>query len=114
LHDTSEAYICDIPRPFKKYLTGYADMEKKIMSVIYEHFNIPEPTAEEAQIIKEADDYILAVEAKYLMKNTEDWNLVDIGIGYSLQPHTFGTFMEFQMRVMSYREILLREPQPCN
>ena len=34
LHDASEAYIADIIRPVKPYLTNYLEIEDQIMSVI--------------------------------------------------------------------------------
>ena len=36
LHDASEAYIADIIRPVKPYLTNYLDIEAQIMDVIYD------------------------------------------------------------------------------
>lgn len=46
LHDASEAYIADIIRPVKPYLTNYLEIEDQIMSVIWQHFHL-ELTSEE-------------------------------------------------------------------
>jgi hypothetical protein len=59
LHDASEAYLVDIPRPLKPWLTGYAAMEDRLMRVIAERFGIiwPPPA-----IIKNIDCRILSDE----------------------------------------------------
>jgi len=79
LHDAAEAYICDIPRPLKQYLPGYKQIEERIMQAVYERFGIDPPAPEEEEIIKQADDYILSLEANMLMTDTSDWNLVESG-----------------------------------
>lgn len=40
LHDAAEAYICDIPSPFKKYLEQYAGYESVILELIKEKFDL--------------------------------------------------------------------------
>lgn len=42
LHDAAEAYMCDIPTPLKKALSLYLVIEKSIMSMVYEKFNLRE------------------------------------------------------------------------
>lgn len=49
MHDASEAYLCDIPRPLKPCLVGYYDYEAKLMDSIIAYFGIPMSSA-----IKEA------------------------------------------------------------
>lgn len=99
LHDAAEAYCCDIPRPLKQFLPGYKEIEIGIMATIYEHFGIAEPTEVEAKAIKWADNYILALEGKQLMKNIEEWNLIATDANFGIRVHTFGTFMEFMTKV---------------
>jgi 5'-deoxynucleotidase YfbR-like HD superfamily hydrolase len=53
LHDASEAYIVDIPKPIKPYLTNYKDMEDKIMYLIAEKFGFDYPFSQE---VKKADE----------------------------------------------------------
>lgn len=81
LHDAAEAYVCDIPRPLKIYLVGYAEIEKGVQKAIYEAFNLREPYPVEADFVKHADDYLLAVEAKELMHVTNDWKLAKVPLG---------------------------------
>lgn len=40
LHDASEAYLVDVPRPIKGDLIGYREIERKIMSVIASRFDL--------------------------------------------------------------------------
>lgn len=75
LHDASEAYIMDIPRPLKPSLTGYCEIESKLMSCIADRFGFkfPLPTS-----VKKADETILANEKRDILANTEWcwWNLL--------------------------------------
>ena len=38
LHDASEAYMSDVPRPFKEVLPEYVKVEEKLITLIMEHF----------------------------------------------------------------------------
>ncbi len=69
LHDASEAYLVDIPRPIKPYLVGYEEMELGIESVIQEKFNI-EPMCD---YIRHLDSNIVHDEAKQLFLDIPDW-----------------------------------------
>lgn len=40
LHDASEAYLVDVPRPLKPFLSGYREAEARIMLAICERFGI--------------------------------------------------------------------------
>lgn len=56
MHDASEAYLVDVPRPLKPHLHGYSEAEDKIMlAVAFRfglYFGIPE-------VVKRADQAIL-------------------------------------------------------
>jgi hypothetical protein len=59
LHDASEAYLVDIPRPVKPYLGGYKEAEAKVMAVVAERFDLaPEMPA----VVHDADNRIIADE----------------------------------------------------
>ena len=78
LHDASEAYCVDVPRPLKPYLTGYKEIEHGVMLAIEEWAGIGtngrySVCADPA--IKRADEMILATEARDLMKITRPWHL---------------------------------------
>lgn len=40
LHDASEAYLVDVPRPIKPFLIGYDEAEAKIMRAVAIRFNL--------------------------------------------------------------------------
>lgn len=40
LHDASEAYLVDVPRPIKPFLVGYEAAEEKIMRAVAVRFNL--------------------------------------------------------------------------
>lgn len=73
LHDASEAYLCDIPRPIKPYINQYERWERQLMQAIYKAFEIPLPDQGEMGIINLFDDMVLAAEARIIMPNTDDW-----------------------------------------
>ena len=78
LHDASEAYICDIPSPLKRMIPEYKAIEKAVQAAIIKFFWLTELSYWEEKMIKTADEYMLAVEAKELMANTADWNLMRV------------------------------------
>lgn len=64
LHDASEAYLIDIPRPIKQNLLQYKEIEDKLMKVIAKKFRFQYPLPDE---VKAIDDYMLQVEWHELM-----------------------------------------------
>lgn len=59
LHDASEAYCVDIPRPLKPYLTNYKDIEEDNWKAVARRFEIG---AEIPSEVHDADDRIIADE----------------------------------------------------
>jgi hypothetical protein len=64
LHDASEAYLVDIPRPLKKLLPEYRSIEAKLEQVIAERFRLNYPLPAE---VKALDDAILSDERQAIM-----------------------------------------------
>jgi hypothetical protein len=56
LHDAQEAYIVDVPRPLKPYLTGYKQIEESIWKCIANSYGLDIELPAE---VKEADNRIL-------------------------------------------------------
>jgi hypothetical protein len=69
LHDASEAYLVDVPRPVKPYLTGYKTAEAKVMAAVCERFGLPFDMPTE---VHEADERIIADELANLVPM--DWH----------------------------------------
>lgn len=90
LHDASEAYLSDVTRPVK-YLLGkvYTDIEERIQNLIYTKYNLPipvfgRPDEEEraehmGNVIKKADNEMLAREQWVLFDKQYDWGMPKFG-----------------------------------
>jgi hypothetical protein len=68
LHDATEAYLVDLPRPLKRYSAMgdlYREIEGRLMVAICEHFGLGMP---EPPCVKQADDVLLMTEKRDLMK----------------------------------------------
>lgn len=63
MHDGSEAYITDIPSPFKRLLPDYKLLEGRVMDAISKAYSFEWPMA---QIIKDADAVALYQERLHL------------------------------------------------
>jgi hypothetical protein len=74
MHDATEAYLCDMARPFKQLpeFAVYRDLEDKLMKQIAFAFEVQYPFH---PAIKQADEVLLGTEARDLMAPTpEDWH----------------------------------------
>ena len=65
LHDAAEAYLGDVPRPLKKLLPDYREIEERIHAAISERFNLALPYVPKS--VKDFDAAILGAEGKALM-----------------------------------------------
>jgi len=73
LHDAGEAYLPDMPRPIKQFISGFNEIENRIMMAIAEALRLPWPMPEE---INQADEIALATEARDLMVHPpKEWNI---------------------------------------
>ena len=64
MHDASEAYLLDIPRPIRKGLSEYKGIEDKLMDVISKKFGFEYPMSKE---VAEADEEMLQFEWNTIM-----------------------------------------------
>lgn len=83
LHDASESYMSDVPRPFKKYLKDYKEMEDRLLSCIYKTFLGTDLTEEEQKKVKEIDDDLLAYDMLHLFRQGKQEELVQLKHSYS-------------------------------
>lgn len=70
LHDASEAYVADVPRPLKAYLKGYKNIEKRAHQAIAQKFGLPPEIPDE---VKYYDNCILLDEKEQIMMPGPDW-----------------------------------------
>lgn len=81
LHDATEAYLNDIARPVKyqPHLDRYREAEAELNAVIRSRFFLP---TEMSELVKEADDVLLAAEIRDLMPSPPPaWVAVAEGAG---------------------------------
>ena len=69
MHDASEAYICDIPRPLKPHLINYQEIEQRIEEALQKRFGFNPMYA----WLKDIDNRIVADEARELFLRMPDW-----------------------------------------
>lgn len=70
LHDASEAYLVDIPRPIKKILPEYQRIENNLQRVIFERFGLDANIPNEVHLI---DRRLCITEAMALGMRPELW-----------------------------------------
>jgi hypothetical protein len=80
LHDATEAYLVDVPRPVKRHLTNYKEIEQLNWLVIAERFGVPYHMLPE---IHWADAAMLPTERAVLMKplpehDAQAWAMGDV------------------------------------
>ena len=71
LHDASECYLSDIPRPFKQALPAYREREEALLSMIYVRFLGSPLTAEEEEQLSRVDDDVLWYDLDVLLEKQE-------------------------------------------
>lgn len=73
LHDATEAYLCDIPRPFKrmKGFDFYNELEDSLMAVIAKKFGLDGISV--PPIVKQHDVKALFTEKRDLISNNVSW-----------------------------------------
>lgn len=83
LHDASEAYLVDVPRPIKPYLPGYKVTEAAVMLAICARFGLP---PEMPGAVHAADNAILHDElAQAMAAPPVPWNLPGVPLGVTLR-----------------------------
>lgn len=67
LHDASECYMSDVPRPFKRNTPSYRAAENHLLSVLYARFLGSNLTGEEQKSVKKIDNAMLWLDMKELL-----------------------------------------------
>lgn len=75
LHDASEAYLIDVPRPVKQQLPNYKEVENKLMTVIAAKFGFQWPLHPD---VKRADEVMLRDEWEGLMLQNDIWEPIEV------------------------------------
>ncbi len=70
MHDSAEAYLCDIPQPIKQCFPGYKEYENTLLAMISRKFDLgPYPMTK----IKEYDTMMLAIEKRDILARNLIW-----------------------------------------
>lgn len=104
-HDASECYLSDVPRPFKKTLTGYKEQEENLLNLIYQKYLGNLLTSEEEKKLIEIDDDMLWFDLTYLLneKQTKQQPEVRITIDYKVR-----TFEEIENEYLELFHYFMR------
>ena len=88
LHDASEAYMSDVPRPFKRELTDYIEMEQRLINIIMKKYLGTELDFYEIRKLKRIDDDLLYFDLKELLGEEQPVEKpnVHINISYDAEP----------------------------
>ena len=87
LHDASECYMSDVPRPFKRNLPEYREAEDRLLSVLYTKFLGSDLTEEEYWQMKQIDNAMLWYDMHELLnENIGPKPQVHIEISYAWRP----------------------------
>jgi 5'-deoxynucleotidase YfbR-like HD superfamily hydrolase len=83
LHDAGEAYVGDIPRPVKRRLDGFEEIEAAVLAAVWDGLDVDPPTESEWKRVMTVDDRLLAYEADELLADGS-WADEPAALGYDL------------------------------
>ena len=89
LHDASECYMSDVPRPFKKELPEYQKWEDHLLSLIYEKFLGSDLTEKEQIQLKEIDNAMLWYDLEELLEEKQHGEAPEIHVDLNYAVRTF-------------------------
>ena len=89
LHDASECYMSDVPRPFKKELPEYQKWEDHLLSLIYEKFLGSDLTEKEQIQLKEIDNAMLWYDLEELLEEKQYGEAPEIHVDLNYAVRTF-------------------------
>lgn len=84
MHDFTEAYLVDIPRPIKRLLNDYVVIENDLYSKGAVYFGLSDPIPDR---VKSADNRILVDEKAQIMAHGLDWESTSglVGLGVTIK-----------------------------
>lgn len=82
LHDASEAYLVDVPRPVKPFLLGYKEAEARVMAAVCDRFDLSHEMPAE---VHKADGRIIADERANMAPCVAEWHATGGPLGVALR-----------------------------
>jgi len=93
LHDASEAYLVDVPRPARASLAGYAEMEAQLMDCVEDRFGLGDRSKlgryKMPACVVTADERMLATEARDLMPQDGPGRVKGWSLSHAPYSHLF-------------------------
>lgn len=88
LHDAGEAYMSDVPRPFKRSLPEYCMAEDRLLDMIYGKFLGTPLNDGEKELVKRIDNDMLYYDLKELLNEVPEGEAPDlqISLDYTVIP----------------------------
>ena len=104
LHDASECYLSDVPRPLKQNMKKYKEYENHLLDVIYTKFLGFTLNIDEEKLIKEIDNALLWYDLKYLLdeESEEKQPKLHVKVDYTVRSFSevekeyFGLFEKYR------------------
>ena len=89
LHDATEAYVVDVPRPLKRFLPGYAEIEARVARCVEQRFDLETGILDHPSV-KHWDEVLLATEARDLIggERAGKWHLRASALPGVIEPWT--------------------------
>lgn len=109
LHDASECYMSDIPRPFKKELPEYQKREDALLEIIYTKFLGSPLNEEEQRQLKEIDDAMLWYDLENLLDEMQFGEIPELHIDLD---YAFRPFQDVEKEYLDLFYLYSGEEQP--
>lgn len=108
LHDASECYMSDVPRPLKEELASYEDYEKTLLQMIFEKFLGSDLTEEEEDQLAAIDDAMLWYDLKNLLGEMTDATPPKINIELVYNVRSFEEVEQEYLQLFSWNYDIIR------
>lgn len=102
MHDSSEAYLADMPRPIKRNLPEYIRIENNLLEVIFKHFGLTFPLTERVHKI---DNDILEFEYISFFDDTDNNPNFDFWTPEKAKEKFLERYNELKLKIDSLNEI---------
>ena len=114
IHDASESYLSDVPRPFKRTLPEYIAMEDRLLDLIYEKFLGSILTAEEQKLVKSVDNDLLYYDLKELLNESSGEPAPKLHIPLNYKPVPFAEVEQTYLALFETFQIRSAPNRPMN
>lgn len=106
LHDASESYMSDVPRPLKTTMPEYVQTENRLLELIYEKFLGSTLTEEEAKLVREIDNDLLYYDLRVLLDEFSDRSAPQLHIQLNYNFMSFEQVEEIYLKLYEYYRFL--------